>query len=1412
MIMSRFLRVLTHSNLALLVAASLATVERAQADNAGPMRVYRDAAGEAYFSLSVGPASPAASDAPRDGAPRDGAPRDVVVVVDTSASQAGMYRETALAALDACLGNLSPNTRVRLVAADLEARPMNAGFQPADQVLDDAAPKLHRETPLGSTDLARIMSSAAAMLDNTTGPRQVLYIGDGVSSANLLNGPEFAGVVRDLRAARVSVTSYAIGPQRDTRLLAALANQTGGNLYVDQSMVWADEDSGVTLGRAMEENRRRGADAGRTLADWAAGDVYWPERVALGDGVDITYPVDPPPLRSDRDTVLIGRLTAGAESVDLTIDTVANGKASTVAVSRRTPSPNESHAYLARLVEAAERDGGLRLSTIGTAGLDESARLVNRDIDGLTGVAERAVASGDLQNAGRIADAVLRRDPGNPRAKTIQRVVTKRKRPVKPISDITPIPADDSAPSAGGAGTAASAAGDSRDLTLVRTAQAPSEPVATPPPAGPIFIDEFDVQNYPAPSVVADGSYVDSVERRNRVFAQMLEKEVQAVISMARDKMSDSPEDAIQQLKLAMQNVEDAPELLANVRASLMDRLETSLRQASQASVLKDARDREQREAEAAGRERRLLLDRFEREREKERQLMSRFEALIDEGLFEEAQEVATIVEEVDPMAVTPRVARIYAQTRKLKDRTDEIRRLKAEAWADTLYQNEVAAIPFVGDPPIVYPDAEVWQELSARRLARYGTADTAGEGEAERRINNALQAPLTSAGLDFTETPLEEVVEFLRDEYEINIQLDTPALDDLGISPDEPVNAAYSNISLRSAMRLMLKQLELTYIVADEVMLITTEEEAETRLVAKVYPVGDLVISKQPIVSGGGGFGGGGGGFGGGGGGGGGFGGGGGGFGGGGGGQGGFGGGGGGQFSVPDEPIEQPSGDGADDLFLTRGVAPSTATSTTANDDEPAAASASIANDLTPVTVDESVPADVFWDNYFASTQHEPAQVRLDARVQMQSRNYHQVVALIQAALRAGQGQPWMYESLGIAMELGGSSAPDIERAIMSAADFTRSPDDLMLIGRYLLQLELDARAAEVYRQVTKINPLRHEAYVLALRAAERSEDVDALRKATVDVLAQAWPQGQQEIHTAATRLAKVTLRRLKEAGHQAEHDRYQAEVNEALARDCVLRVEWTGDADVDLIVQEPGGAVCSLSQPRTAGGGVSLGDGYSVDPDKSVSFSEVYTCPRGFSGDYRAIVRRVWGDVTANTVTVELFTRGPDGQVQRQRQQINLGEGEALVNFEITNGRRADAVEEQQLARALERQQLVGQTVLAQQLSTLADPDVLPLRPEDRVRARRALAGGGAVGFQPVIQVLPDGTQFVVNAVASADRRYVIVRPSPNFTTIGDVSTFTFAGAGEENDDDDDEDGDGDLVIGGAVGPAVVGDDDDG
>ena len=65
------------------------------------------------------------------------------------------------------------------------------------------------------------------------------------------------------------------------------------------------------------------------------------------------------------------------------------------------------------------------------------------------------------------------------------------------------------------------------------------------------------------------------------------------------------------------------------------------------------------------------------------------------------------------------------------------------------------------------------------------------------------------------------------------------------------------------------------------------------------------------------------------------------------------------------------------------------------------------------------------------------------------------------------------------------------------------------------------DARAVEVYRQVVKAAPLYHEAYAQALRAAERTGNVDDIRWATVGILSQAWPENQKSVPDAALRIA---------------------------------------------------------------------------------------------------------------------------------------------------------------------------------------------------------------------------------------------------------------------------------------------------
>ena len=57
--------------------------------------------------------------------------------------------------------------------------------------------------------------------------------------------------------------------------------------------------------------------------------------------------------------------------------------------------------------------------------------------------------------------------------------------------------------------------------------------------------------------------------------------------------------------------------------------------------------------------------------------------------------------------------------------------------------------------------------------------------------------------------------------------------------------------------------------------------------------------------------------------------------------------------------------------------------------------------------------------------------------------------------------------------------------------------------------------------------------------------------------------------------------------------------------------------------------------------------------------------------------------------------------------------------------------------------------------------------------------VVGDFAVAQQPVILVLAEGTQMNVQAVVSADRRFVRMTLLPMFSQIGDVETFTFEGS---------------------------------
>ena len=96
------------------------------------------------------------------------------------------------------------------------------------------------------------------------------------------------------------------------------------------------------------------------------------------------------------------------------------------------------------------------------------------------------------------------------------------------------------------------------------------------------------------------------------------------------------------------------------------------------------------------------------------------------------------------------------------------------------------------------------------------------------------------------------------------------------------------------------------------------------------------------------------------------------------------------------------------------------------------------------------------------------------------------------------------------------------------------------------------------------------------------------------------------------------------------------------------------------------------------------------------------------------------------------------------------------------------------------------------------------LSLRPF--VTAIVPIVGDFAVGLQPVITVLGEGTSLNVQAVVSSDRRFVRLTLVPFFSEIGAVDTFTFQGRTETNTGTNVVDAAGDPVAGDNNGVSQV------
>ena len=392
---------------------------------------------------------------------------------------------------------------------------------------------------------------------------------------------------------------------------------------------------------------------------------------------------------------------------------------------------------------------------------------------------------------------------------------------------------------------------DAGVLLVAAQKQEPTTPPANPtaPPAAPT----------PQPKVVGDAD-LDLTEQAKQMMdirSQQLTLAINDLITKARKLTEMDPANALAELKKSLNDVKSAVDIHETTRTALTRRLNSVVQEVQSQLETKQMQSSYALKSRVQQQALMRLREEMELEEEKFQQLLERVRSLmVDgrhgiEGSFESAEAVSIEAIAIRPESGTATSAFFKSETATQLERTRKLRFIRADEFLNVLHSVEESHVPFPDEPPVRWPSPEVWQDLTERRKI-WKRTNLKNDSPTEASILQALDEPYQA---EFFDMPLTDVIDDIKVNKRIPIIIDPVVADQ--IDTGQTINLSLSGVTLRSVLKMILQPLELTYIIEDEVMKVTTIEEADLKFFIYVYPVGDLVItplSLQLAVGGGGG------------------------------------------------------------------------------------------------------------------------------------------------------------------------------------------------------------------------------------------------------------------------------------------------------------------------------------------------------------------------------------------------------------------------------------------------------------------------------------------------------------------------------------------------------------------------------
>ncbi|MDR1141186.1 MAG: type II and III secretion system protein [Planctomycetaceae bacterium] len=349
------------------------------------------------------------------------------------------------------------------------------------------------------------------------------------------------------------------------------------------------------------------------------------------------------------------------------------------------------------------------------------------------------------------------------------------------------------------------------------------------------------VATQPQPAAVAMNTPIvdQAIRDRQTVISQISSGIMQQISDAQRvTREQRNPEAGLEILRQAKIRVEQSP-IDQVAKETFIRQIDRAIEDTVKFLERYQTQFEQDKRNQAIWEERRRESENFRSKEERLKTLFDECNKLINEQRFDEAVIYAKKAREFAPDETATHMLLTTTQLASNAYRSLAIRDEKAEAFLGAMFDVDSATIvPNFGASPLHL--GKDWKSIINRRR---GSGDLLQDRrpDTEKEIIHKLEMPV-SVNFD-RPVPLVEVLKILGGQTGVDINIDYAALRDVDVTSNHLITIQLmKEIRLRSALNVILEPLNLSYVVKNEMLNITSATKAKGELYQKTYYVGDLM------------------------------------------------------------------------------------------------------------------------------------------------------------------------------------------------------------------------------------------------------------------------------------------------------------------------------------------------------------------------------------------------------------------------------------------------------------------------------------------------------------------------------------------------------------------------------------------